>query len=90
MEQHRIDVRDIDPHRWCEDVPVFLDRSADVFYFPKDSIDRIGEPDEESGNYWLLDGRVEAEADQIEVDGEPVPVWTVRVGELVTRPARRQ
>lgn len=88
IEDHVIDVRDIDPYRWCEGVRAFLDRSTNDYFFPLESIERLGEPDEDdSGSYWLLDGAVEAEAAEIEIAGQPVPVWRVPVGMIVTRPA---
>ena len=88
MEQHRIDVRDIDTE-WFVDVAAYLDRQLDLWYFPLASIERLGELDEEgSGNYWLLDGRVEAEADELEVNGSRIPAWSVRVGQITTRPAK--
>ena len=87
MEQVRIDIRDLD-YRWCEDVELFFERDFDIYYFPRESAERLGELDEESGNYYLTAANVEAEPDEIEFDGQRIPVWSVRVGNLVTRPAR--
>jgi hypothetical protein len=72
-------------------VRVFLDHRRDVMYFPEDSIRRVGEPDEEDPERYLLhDGRVIAEPEQIEIAGRTVIVWSVSCGELVTRPATDQ
>ncbi len=59
MEEVRIDVRDLD-YTWFEDVRAYLDRDADCYYLPKESADRLGEPDDDSADYFLIDGRVEA------------------------------
>jgi|LNFM01.1.fsa_nt_gb hypothetical protein len=87
MEQVHIDIRDLD-YRWCEAVELFFDRGLDIYYFPRESADRLGELDEESGNYYLTAANVEAEPDEIEIEGQRIPVWSVRVGNLVTRPSR--
>lgn len=87
MEEVRIDIRDLD-HRWYEGVLVYLDRDLDIYYFPRESAERLGELDEESGNYYLTAADVEAEPDEVEFDGRRIPVWSVRIGQLITRPAR--
>lgn len=89
MEEVRIDVRDVD-YSWWEDVKAYLDRDFDIYYLPKESADRLGEPDEETGGYWLIDGQVEAKADEIELDGAKLPVWSVGVAQLLTRPAKQR
>ena len=85
----RIDVRDVDTN-WFEFVRVFVDRDFDRYLFPRESIERVGELDSDDGAYYLLDGAVTAEQDEIEVDGVMFPVWAVRIGSLVTRPSRPQ
>lgn len=89
MEEVRIDVRDVD-YSWWEDVRAYLDRELDIYYLPKESADRLGEPDAETGGYWLIDGQVEAKADEIEVDGANVLVWSVGIAQLMTRPAKQR
>lgn len=86
-EQVSIDIRDLD-YRWCESVKAYLDRDYDRYYFPLESVERLGEPDEENGNYYLTAANVEAEADELEIDGTVVPVWSVGCGQLIVRPAR--
>lgn len=83
----RIDVRDVD-YSWFEDVKAYLDRGFDWYHFPRESAERLGEQDDETGSYFLIDGHVEARADEIEVDGESIPVWTVGCSQLIARPAR--
>ena len=86
MEEHLIDIRDLDTEYFlC--VRVWLDRASDRLYLPRESAERVGEPDED-GNFLLLDGAVIAEAETIEVNGVKTPAWSVPVGLLVTRPAR--
>ncbi len=88
IEEVRIDVRDID-YEWFRDVKAFIDRESDVYFFPRESVDRLGEADEQTGDCYLIDGQVEARADEIEVGGSPIPVWSVSVGQLITRPAAK-
>jgi len=88
VEEVRIDVRDVD-YTWFEDVRAYLDRDLDLYHLPRESADRLGEPDDETGDYFLIDGHVEAKADKIEVDGETIPVWTVGCARLIARPAAR-
>jgi hypothetical protein len=88
MEEHLLDVRDIDTE-WFLGVTAYLDRGNDLWHFPKDAVERLGEPDADgSGSYWLLDGRVEAVANEVGVDGTLRRVWTVPVKQVVTRPAQ--
>lgn len=87
MEEVRIDVRDVD-HTWFEDVKAYLDRDFDIYYFARESAERLGEPDEDSGGFYFIDGQVEAKADEIEIDGERIPVWAVGTTQLLVRPAR--
>lgn len=84
LDEVRIDVRDVD-YEWFRDVKAFLDR--DRYLFPRESAERLGEADEGSGNFNLIDGQVEAEADEIEVDGRPLPVWSVDCANLIVRPS---
>jgi hypothetical protein len=88
VEEVRIDVRDVD-YTWFEDVKVYLDRDFDLYHLPRESADRPGEPDEETGDFFLVDGQVEAKSDEIEVDGEAIPVWTVGCSQLIVRRAAR-
>jgi hypothetical protein len=87
IEMVRIDVRDVDTN-WFEDVVAYLDRGLDLYYLPRESAERLGEFDEETGNYWLIDGRVEAISSDIEFGGTAVPAWEISVTQLLTRPAR--
>ena len=86
FEEVRIDIRDVD-YDWFRDVKAFIDRESDVYFFPRESVDRLGEADEHTGDYYLIDGQVEARADELEVSGSPIPVWSVSAGQLITRPA---
>lgn len=88
MEEHLIDVRDVD-YEYFEGVSVYLDRGFDRYHFPRESAERLGEYDEENGTFYLIDGRVETEPDEIEVNGRKIETWSVGVNQLVTRPARR-
>lgn len=85
MEEVLIDVRDVD-YEWFRDVKAFLDRDRDCYLFPRESAERLGEFDEDAGCYHLIDGQVEAKADEIELDGVPVPVWSVANGQIIVRP----
>jgi hypothetical protein len=87
IEEVSIDVRDVD-HSWFEGVKVFLDRDSDRYYLPRESMERLGELDPDTGDAWLIDGVVEARADEIEVDGQVVPCWSVSCARLIVRPAR--
>lgn len=87
LEEVRIDVRDVD-FTWFEDVAAYLDRDSDRYYLPRESAERLGEPDEETGGFWLIDGHVEALADEIEINGRLVQVWEVGITQLLTRPAK--
>jgi len=89
MEEVRIDVRDVD-YSWFQDVKAWLDRDFDLYYLPRESAERLGEQDKESDDYWLLDGRVQARADSVEVDGASVEAWCVSVGQLIVRPAEQR
>lgn len=82
-----IDVQDVD-YEWFRDVAAYLDRDRDRYCFPRESAERMGEIDEETGDFFLIDGRVEAKADEIEVGGQRLPVWSVGCSELVARPAK--
>lgn len=84
MERVSIDVRDVD-YEWFRAVDAFLD--GDRYHFPRESAERLGEADEETGGFFLIDGQVEAHAGEIEMDGERLPVWSVDCGQLTTRPA---
>ena len=86
-EEVRIDVRDVD-FEWFRDVMAFLDRGADAYYLPRESAERLGEIDEETGGFFLIDGQVEALAEELEVAGRRVPVWSVRCSQLTVRPSR--
>lgn len=86
MEEVHIDVRDVD-YEWFRDVRAFLDRDSDIYHFPRESADRLGEVDDETGDFFLIDGRVEAKADEIDVDGERLPVWSVACSQLTVRPS---
>jgi hypothetical protein len=83
VEEVRIEVRDVD-YEWFRDVRAFLDR--DRYHFPLESAERLGELDEETGDFYLINGQVEAKADEIEVDGMKTPVWSVGCGQLTVRP----
>src|SRR5262249_22989785 len=86
MEEVRIDVRDVD-YEWFRDVKAFLDRDLDRYLFPQESADRLGEFDEDAGCYYLIDGQVEAKADEIESDGQHTACWSVSCAQLIVRPA---
>jgi hypothetical protein len=86
MEEVRIDVRDVD-YEWFRDVRAFIDREFDRYYLPRESAERLGEIDDETGDFYVIDGRVEAKADEIEVDGQRMPVWSIGCGDLIVRPA---
>ena len=66
---------------------VYLDRVLDRYLLPRESAERLGDYDPETRSYVLLDGRVEALAEEIEVGGRTVPVWSVPVRQLRVRPA---
>jgi hypothetical protein len=86
VEEVRIDVRDLD-YEWFRDVRAFIDREFDRYYFPRESVERLGEIDDETDVFYLIDGRVEARADEIDVDGQRLPVWSIGCGDLIVRPA---
>lgn len=87
VERVMIDVRDVDYTYW-EDVSAFL--APDGYYhFTKESAERLGDLDDESGNYLFLDGVVEAHSDYLFVDGQKVKTWSVRTEELTARPSRK-
>lgn len=88
MEEHLIDVRDVDGE-YFERVWVWLDRAADRYHLPLESVERLGEPDDEN-NYLLLDGSLVAERDEAEVGGRRTTTWSVPVTRLTTRPARQR
>lgn len=54
------------------DAKAYLDRGSDIHQFPRESADQFEELDELSGNFYLIDGQIAAEADEIEVDGQRV------------------
>ncbi|HEX3151485.1 MAG TPA: hypothetical protein VHR66_25630 [Gemmataceae bacterium] len=85
MEEHLIDVCDLDGEYFVN-VRVWLDRGIDRYYLPRESAERLGEPDPD-GNYALMRGTVTAEAEEIGLGGETIKVWGVSVGQLRTRPA---
>jgi hypothetical protein len=87
MQAVRIDVQDRDG-AWFEGVLAYLDRELDRYFLPRESAERLGEYDPETGNYVLLDGLVEAQADVIEVDGRVVPGWSLATTQLLVRPVR--
>lgn len=86
-EEVRIDVCDVD-HEWFRDVAAFLDRDSDRYFFPRDSAERLGEIDDETGSFFFIDGQVEAKVDEILVDGQRLPVWSVGCGQMIVRPAK--
>lgn len=88
MEEVNIDILDVD-YEWFRDVRAFTDSGRDRFYLPRESAERLGELDKESGGFHLLDGRVTASPDEIEVNGGPLPVWVVNASEIRTRPTIR-
>ena len=83
IEDVSIDVRDVD-YSWFEGVRAFLDRN----YFPNKSIDQLGELDPDTGDAWLIDGPVEAKAEEIEVDSQGIPCWSIGCAQLVVRQSR--
>ena len=85
MEEHFVDVRDLDTE-YFERVRVWLDRATDRYHLPKASADRLGEPAED-GTYLLLDGTLVAEPVYVGHNGDTVRVWAVPVHRLTTRPA---
>ncbi len=50
-------------------------------------MERLGELDPDTGAAWLIDGHVEAKADEIEVDGQQLSCWSVGCAQLIVRPA---
>jgi len=66
----------------------FRSFDLDRYHLPRKSAERLGEPDEETGSFWLIDGQVEACADEIEIDGATVPVWESGASPLMSRPAK--
>ena len=86
IEEVSIDVRDVD-YSWFEGVKAYLDRDFDRYYFPRESRERLGELDPDSGDARLLDGLVEAKTYEIDIDGQHFPCWST--GCLV-RPASKR
>lgn len=86
VKEQLIDVRDIDTE-WFLGVRVFVDRTRSRYLFPAESVERLGEADPADGSYAMLDGQVIAEPEEIEMGGTPLNVWSVPIGQLVTRPA---
>jgi hypothetical protein len=86
MEEVRIDVRVVD-YGWLRDVRAFIDCEFDRYYLPRESAECLGEIDDNTGDFYLIDRRVEARTDEIEVDGERLPVWSINCGEFTARPA---
>jgi len=89
VEEVCIDVRDVD-YEWFREVRVFLDRVSDRFYLPEESVQRLGEQDETTGDYFLLDGQITAANVEIQVEGQRMTVWTVPTSHLRSRPAERR
>lgn len=77
-------------YTWFEDVQAYLDRDHDLYHFPQASAERLGEVDDETGNFYLIDGLVEATPDEVDIDGATIPVWSVEVTQLLTRPAKQR
>jgi hypothetical protein len=86
VEEHLIDVRDIDTECFLG-VRTFLDRTRNRYLFHAESVNRPGEADPDDSTYALLDGQVIAEPDEIETGITLLAVWSVAVGQLVTCPA---
>jgi hypothetical protein len=86
IEEVSIDVRDVD-YSWFESVKGYLDRDFDRYDFPRQSMERLGELDPDTGDAWLIDGQVEANADELEIDGQRIPCWSVGCAQLIVRPA---
>jgi hypothetical protein len=85
LEKVSIDIRDVD-HEWFRDVDAYLDRDLGRYYFPRESAERLGELDEETGTFHLMDGLVEAEAGDIELEGRRIPAWSAPCDQLIVRP----
>lgn len=86
MEEHLIDICDLDGEYFAN-VRVWLDRGTDRFYLPRESAERLGELTD-NGTFLLFRGTVEAEPEQIEVNGNSIAAWGVSVCRLQTRPAQ--
>jgi hypothetical protein len=86
IEEVSIDVRDVD-YTWFEGVKAYIDRDLDRYYFPRESMERLGELDPDTGDAWLIDGHVEAKADEIEAESGRIPCWAVGCARLIVRPA---
>ena len=56
---------------------------------PRESAERLGGIDENTGDSFLIDGQVEARSDEMELDGERLPVWSAGSGRLIVKPAVR-
>ena len=82
MQKVLIDVKDVD-YTWWERVEAYHDGGR--FHLPRESVERLGEVDPETGDAFLVEGLVEAKANVISVDGADLPVWTVGAGQLVAR-----
>jgi hypothetical protein len=85
MEEHLIDICDVDGEYFV-DVRVWLDRSADRFYFPRASAERLGELAAD-GNFYFFRGQIEAVSEEINIGGVQQPAWGVSAGALRTRPS---
>lgn len=85
MKQTLIDVRDLD-HTWWEKVEAYRDKGQ--LHLPRASVERLGEIDPATGDASLISGFVEAKAGTLRIGGADVPVWTVGLEQLVTRPSR--
>lgn len=88
MEEHVLDICDLDGEYFVN-VRVWLDRTADRYFLPRESAERLGELGDD-GNFSFFRGTVEAEPEEIDVAGQRVQAWGVSVGQLRTRPAQRR
>lgn len=86
MEEHFIDVCDLDGE-YFTNIRVWLDRTLDRYYLPRESAERLGEL-QDDGNFYFFRGTVEAGPEEIEVDRKLIKAWGVSVGRLKTRPVR--
>jgi hypothetical protein len=85
VEEHIIDICDLDGEYFVN-VRVWLDRSLDRYYLPRESAERLGEQ-QDGGAFYFFKGEVEAEPEEIEVGGQTLEAWGVSVGQFRTRPA---
>lgn len=85
MKQTLIDVRDLD-YTWFERVEAF--RDGGTLHLPRQSVERLGEIDPATGDATLISGFVDAKAGTVQIAGADVPVWSVGLDQLTTRPSR--